>query len=95
MGLFEKMGREVEKFKQNAQDAAEEHRQETEDDGDDGGENGGTDTEACPVCTEAIPADAAECPNCGTDLESYEDEPVDLPDDSEPVDLPENDATEK
>lgn len=68
MGLFEKMGREVEKFKQNAEEAAEEHRAESDDDGD---------YQECPVCIERIPADATECPNCETDLESYTDEEID------------------
>jgi hypothetical protein len=81
MGLFEKMGREVEKFKQNAQEAAEEHKQETTDDGGDGGDgDSGDDHKECPVCIEQIPADATECPNCGTDLENYTEESVDMAD---------------
>lgn len=57
MGLFEKAGRSVEKFKQSAMDAAEDERS---DDCPECGESVPADASECPNCGTALDASADE-----------------------------------
>ncbi|WP_246986145.1 hypothetical protein [Halorientalis marina] len=61
MGLFNRLGREVEQFKQTASDAAE--------------ENKGPQCPACDAALPADFLDdlPADCPECGTTLEPADD----------------------
>jgi len=61
MGLFENLGRKVESFKQQAEEAAEETTSDEATSEEDAlGE--------CADCGEPVAVDRSECPSCGGDV---------------------------